>query len=115
MKLFPSSLLLALLIFTSCSSQSEKDESKNFQVDQAIADGNGEINFARAHYVEAKTDAMNRVLDKKMRAHIREFCEERKLNKKILRIYDSQTDFVTLRYDYKYNRKVKVYEFQCVR
>lgn len=106
-------LLLTMTLFhTGCSNQEKKE--KTFEVDQEIIDGTGAVNFARAHYVMGKTDAMNRVLENKLIAHIKDYCEEKKLKKKILRKYNSQTDFVTLRYDYKYNRNVRVYEFQCI-
>ena len=107
--------LFSLLLINGCSTQSENEVEKKFEVDQEIIDGNGHVNFARAHYVLAQTDAMNRVLEKKMIGHIREYCEKRKLKHKILRSYNTQTDFVTLRFDYKYNRNVRVYEFQCNR
>ncbi len=112
MKILISLSILMTILFSSCANQEK--EKKSFEVDQEIIDGNGAVNFARAHYVMAKTDAMNRALENKLLEHIRDYCEEKKLKKKVLRKYNSQTDFVTLRYDYKYNRNVRVYEFQCI-
>lgn len=105
------SLILSFSL-TSCSSQDDKE--KEFEVDQEITDGTGQITFARAHYIEAKTDAMNRVFEKKMMGHLREYCTTRKKNLKMLRNYHTQTDFITLKYDFKQNRKVHVFEFQCL-
>ncbi len=105
------SLILPVFFFTGCAHQDK--EKKTFEVDQEIIDGTGAVNFARAHYIIAETDAMNRVLENKLIGHIRDYCEKKKLKKKILRKYNSQTDFVTLKYDYKFNRNVRVYEFQC--
>lgn len=112
MKFITIIILFFPLLLGSCSSQKEK--KKEFEVDQEIIDGNGMVNFARAHYIMAQTDAMNRVFEKKLQAHIRKYCEKHKLKKKILRKYTTQTDFVTLRYDYSNNRNVRVYEFQCI-
>lgn len=109
----PLLTILLCLAITGCSGQ--KTKKKEFEVDQEIIDGNGMVNFARAHYVLAQTDAMNRVFEKKLLAHIRDYCEKKKLKKKILRKYTTQTDFVTLKYDYRNNRNVRVYEFQCTR
>jgi len=105
-------ILFFPLVLTACSGQ--KHKKKEFEVDQQITDGNGIVNFARAHYIMAKTDAMNRVFEKQLQTHIRKYCEKRKLKKKILRKYTTQTDFVTLRYDYRNNRNVRIYEFQCI-
>ncbi len=115
MRIYWIILFTLTLSFTGCSSQSEKEKDQDFEVDQEIIDGNGIVSFARAHYVLAQTDAMNRVLENKMISHINDYCEKKKLKKKILRSYNTQTDFVTLRFDYKYNRNVRVYEFQCNR
>ena len=110
-----TTIILSILLsisFTSCSSQDDKE--KEFEVDQEITDGTGQVTFARAHYIEAKTDAMNRVFEKKMMGHLREYCTIRKLNLKMLRNYHTQTDFITLKYDFRQNRKVHVFEFQCI-
>ena len=115
LKTFKKLTLMVLILLSGCASQNDKEKEKGFEVDQEIIDGNGIVSFARAHYLIAKTDAMNRVFENKMIEHINEYCEKKKMKKQILRKYSTQTDFVTLRFDYKYNRKVKVYEFQCIR
>jgi predicted GTPase len=113
LKKYKHLIFIIPLIFYIQSCAHKEENKKEFEVDQEIIDGYGNVNFARAHYIVAQTDSMNNMLENTMLKHIREYCEEKKLKQKVLRHYLTQTDFVTLKYDYRKNREVKVYEFQC--
>ncbi len=111
MKIF---LIPLFLLLIGCSSNSEKEKKEwEPKADQIFRDKYGRINFARIHYPLARTAAMNRARNRKTLELMREICQPGVF--KISSDKFSQTDYITLREDYKSNIQVRVYEFSCVK
>ena len=104
--------LYLILIFStySCASKKEK-KIWTPEIDQLTRDSTGRINYARTHYQIARTKPMNRQRKNKVLALMRNTCPNKEFA--LIRSYRSESDFVTLKYDYRGNAPVFVYEFKC--
>jgi len=104
------SVYLTSLSHFGCAS---KEEAKAWspEIDQSIRDSSGRITFARIHYVVAKTKPMNRVRKNKVLALMRNACPNKEFS--LIRSYKTESDFVTLKFDYRGNVPVFIYEFKC--
>lgn len=104
------------LIFTcllSCSSPSPKKSAEDWlpSFDQVFTDSKGKVTFARTHYIVPKDTSLTDLLETKTLAFMDKVCKNRDAN--ILRKYETESDYVTLKVNYDGSPKVKVYEFSC--
>lgn len=102
--------LSLLLILSTCSSAEKKKEWEP-QIDQVARDSSGKITFARTHFVVARTKPMNRVRKNKLLKLMRNSCPNKEFS--LIRTYKTESDFVTLKYDYQGSVLVFIYEFKC--
>lgn len=112
-QIFPAFMVMVALALLGCSSSSEESKEWEPQIDQVFRDKVGRINFARTHYPLARTAAMNRARNTKTLKLMRKTCHPGVY--KISADKFSQTDFITLKEDYRENIQVRVYEFSCER
>ena len=105
--------LLILSILGSCASKDKDLLEKEWtpEIDQYIRNSSGKITFARIHHIVARTKAMNRARKNKVLSVMRNTCPNKEFS--LIRSYKSQSDFVTLKFDYRGNFPVFIYEFKC--
>lgn len=105
--------LFLILFLYSCSSPDPKKAAEDWvpHFDQVFTDSKGKISFARTHYIIPKDSSLVDLLETKVLAFMDKACNKWKSN--ILRKYETEGDFVTLKDNYRGNPMVKVYEFSC--
>lgn len=104
-------LALILSLTLSCSSSKEKPEAWKPQLDQVIVGQHGGLDFGRTHYVIHKRSSMNQMRENQISAFMNKVCKDRKVQ--VMRRYQSESDFVSLKNQYSMNVPIKVYEFNC--
>lgn len=103
--------LLGLIFLAGCSSSQEDPKAWEPQLDQVVPGSRGGLDFGRTHYVIHKRDSMNKMRENQVIAFMDKVCKGRKA--RIIRRYDSESDFVSLRVQYSPSLPIKVFEFQC--
>lgn len=108
-----SAFLFSLIVLSNCSTPDPKKTVEDWQpeFDQVFTDSSGRITFARTHYIVPKKEEYVDLLETKTMAFMDKACQKRRSH--ILRKYNTESDFVTLRVNYRGNPQVKIYEFSC--
>ncbi len=105
-------ICLAFILMTySCSSPEEKKKEWEPEIDQVARDSSGRITFARTHSILTRDKAMNKDRKNQMLELMRNTCPNKEFS--LMRTYKTQSDFVTLKVDYRGNIGVVIYEFKC--
>lgn len=89
-----------------------KPEDWQPTIDQAITGSDGNISFARTHYLLPPKKDLETLFKNRTLALMQKTCKQKRL--KIIRAYNTESDWVTLRVNYRGNPPVRVFEFNCL-
>jgi hypothetical protein len=109
-KIFLAITLINILLF-SCSSSEDKEKTWEPVLDQGIPGRDGRLDFGRTHYVVHQRESMNAMRENQIKAFLAKACHPKKA--KVMRRFQSESDFVSLRVQYRDSLPVIVYEFNC--
>ncbi len=101
---------LAFLVL-SCSSSEDKLKAWEPVLDQGIPGRDGRLDFGRTHYVVHERKSMNSMRENQVRVFLAKACHPKKA--KVMRRYQSESDFVSLRSQYRDSLPIIVFEFNC--
>ena len=104
-------LVLAIQFTPSCSTTPEEPKEWEPQLDQFFLGSKGELTFGRTHYAIAPRASMNQLRENQIASFMKKTCKTKK--PQIIRKYQTESDFVSLKYDYTKNLAIKVFEFNC--
>jgi len=102
-----------LLLNYGCSTSKPKVSALDWKpsYDQVFTNSEGKISFARTHFIIPKDGSLNDILETKVLAFMDKACQKSKTH--VIRQFESESDFITLKNNYFGNPRIKVYEFLC--
>jgi hypothetical protein len=104
-------ICLVPFFFTSCSSTPEEPKEWEPQLDQHFLDPKGNLAFGRTHYALAPRASMNALRENQIASFMAKICKDKK--PALIRKYETESDFVSLKYSYPKSLAIKVFEFNC--